>query len=462
MNRADTTGTLGVLASVLALFAVSFSLHAQVPSDIQVSFLKWAKRSLHPVVSADLGSPTKDLAPIEKMIGDAKIVVVGEFVHAGAEPLIFRNRLFKHLVKRNGFTAIGIESGVVESRLLNDYVTQGKGDFATVLKQGLSQGSDTFRQNGELIQWMRQYNDRLPEGAVKLQVFGMDVPGSPGNPDAAQRPDMPLRVSLDYLHIVDPNAAMQLESRVERFFPLLRDTAGYGTLKQTERDTLTAAIDDLVSLIQRNRPAYVEKTSAEDYEWAERTAIGAHQTDAWFRLMPLPWKLGDGFEWTRYSSQVRDRAMADNVEWILNRLGPHGRILLYAAVGHMTSTPARIDNPRIVETIGAGTYLKARYGSDFVGILNLVKDGEIKYCSAHPRPSMPLKSPPESAAENLFAAVNVPQYVLDLRSAPANVSSWLHQVRDHWNGSSMSHFATADAFDIVYYVSPVTSACIPE
>jgi hypothetical protein len=74
---------------------------------------------------------------------------------------------------------------------------------------------------------------------------------------------------------------------------------------------------------------------------------------------------------------------------------------------------------------------------------------------------MPLKPPPESAAENLFAAVNVPQYVLDLRTAPPNVSSWLHQVRDHWKGSLMSHFATADAFDIVYYVSPVTPACVP-
>jgi hypothetical protein len=73
-----------------------------------------------------------------------------------------------------------------------------------------------------------------------------------------------------------------------------------------------------------------------------------------------------------------------------------------------------------------------------------------------------LKPSPQSAAENLFAAVNVPQYVLDLRSAPANVFSWLHQVRDHWNGASMSHFATADAFDMAYYVSPVNSACMPE
>jgi hypothetical protein len=102
---------------------------------------------------------------------------------------------------------------------------------------------------------MREYNDRLPPGSAKVQVFGMDVPGSPGDPSAAQRPDMPLRSSLDYLRKVDPDVATQFQTRLESFFPLLNNTAGYGTLKQTERDTLTAAIEDLVSLIQRNRPA---------------------------------------------------------------------------------------------------------------------------------------------------------------------------------------------------------------
>jgi len=42
------------------------------------------------------------------------------------------------------------------------------------------------------------------------------------------------------------------------------------------------------------------------------------------------------------------------------------------------------------------------------------------------------------------------------------VSTWLHQVHDHWNGFGAVQFATAGAFDLVYYVSPVTPACVPE
>ncbi len=447
---------------VFALLTTALPIGAQAPEDVRAAFLQWAKKSLHPVSNADLAASTKDLQPIEKMVGDAKIVGLSEGIHAAAEPLVFRNRLFKHLVEHMGFTAIAMESGIVESRVLNDYVTQGKGEIDAVLKQGLSNGFDTFRQNGELIRWMREYNARLSPDAVKLQVFGLDVPGSPGNFDAARGPDTALQTSLEFLRVVDPQEAAQLQLRVEMFLPVLKDINGYGDVKQPERDALTATIADLVSLMERQRLAYIEKSSKDDFDWAERAAIGARQTDAWFRRMPLGWKLEDGLAWTRYAMQVRDRTMADNLEWVRGRLGPRGRVLVFAGAGHLASTVVQVPTQPMREMIPLGSYIKDRFGSDFINILNLVVNGEIFYCSANPRRLMPLKPPPASAIENLFAAVSVSRYVLDLRRAPRGVSTWLHQVHDHWNGFGTAQFATADAFDLVFYVSPVTSACVPQ
>jgi erythromycin esterase len=452
---------LTVLAGALALLTAAAPIGAQGPEEVRTAFLQWAKESLHPVSNVDLDASTKDLAPLARMVGDAKIVGLSEGIHAAAEPLIFRNRVFKHLVEHLGFNAIAIESGIVESRVLNDYVTQGKGEFDAVLEQGLSVGSGTFRQNGELIRWMKEYNARLPPDAVKVQIFGLDVPGSPGNRDAARGPDTALRSAVEYLRLVDPPAAAHMQSRAEAFLPVLKGTNGYGDLKESERDTLTAAIADLVSLMERNRLAYVAKSSKDDFDWAERAAIGARQTDTWFRRMPLGWKLADGFEWTRYAHQVRDRAMADNLEWVRGRLSPRGRVLVFTAVGHLASTVVQLPDHQIREMVPLGAYLKDRFGSDFINILNLVVNGEIKYCSANPRRLMPLKPPPESAVETLFAAVHVPGYLLDLRGAPPPVSAWLRQVHDHWNGFGTQQFATALAFDAVYYVSPVTSACAP-
>jgi erythromycin esterase len=452
---------LKCLLGVVAFLTAAPPIGAQAPDEVRTAFLQWAERSLHPVSNADLDTSTKDLRPIEKMIGDAKIVGLSEGPHAAAEPLIFRNRLFKHLVEHMGFNAIALESGIVESRVLNDYVTQGKGDFDAVLPQGFSNGFDTFRQNGELIQWMREYNARLPPGATKVQIFGLDVPGSPGNFDAARGPDTALRSAMEYLRVVDPQAAAEMQSRFASFLPVLKGINGYGELKESERDILTAATADLVSLMERQRLAYVGKSSKDDFDWAERAAIAARQTDTLFRRMPVGWKLDDGLAWTRYGMQVRDRTMADNLEWVRGRLGSRGRLLVFAAVGHLATTVVRVPASPFRETVPLGAYVKDRYGSDFVNILNLVANGEIKYCSANPRRLMPLKPPPESSVETLFGAVSAPRYLLDLRRAPPGVSTWLHQVHDHWNGFGAVQFATADAFDLVYYVSPVTSACTP-
>ena len=447
--------------TILALLTAATSIRAQAPEDVRTAFLQWAEKSLYPVSSADLDASTKDLRPMERMIGDAKVVGLSEGIHAAAEPLIFRNRLFKHLVEHLGFKAIAIESGIVESRVLNDYVTQAKGDLDAVLEQGFSYGFETFQQNGELIRWMREYNARLPPDAVKVQIFGLDLPGSPGSVDAMRGPDTALQSALAYLHKVDAQAAAQMQPRIDAFLPVLKGTNGYGALKESERDALTAAIADLVALMERQRFVYIEKSSGDDFDWAERAAIGARQTDTWFRRMPVGWKFEDGFEWTREAQQVRDRAMADNLDRLRNRLGAQNRVLVFAHVGHIASTAVQLPGHMYRDGIPLGTYVKDRYGSDLINILNLVVNGEIVYCSANPRRLMPLEPPPASAAETLFAAVNVPQYVLDLRRAPPGVSRWLHQVHDHWNGFNTVQFATADAFDLVYYVSPVRSACVP-
>ncbi|MFL6575500.1 MAG: erythromycin esterase family protein [Povalibacter sp.] len=461
MSPLQRTKNMKGLACALVFLSMAPSVEAQAPEDVRTAFLTWARHSLYPVSNVELDASTNDLTPIEQMIGDAKIVGLSEGQHAAAEPLIFRNRLFKHLVEHSSFDAIAIESGIVESRMLNDYVTEGKGEFETVVKQGFSNGFDTFQQNRDLIRWMRDYNARLPRDAAKVQIFGIDVPGSPGNFDAARRPDTALKSTLSYLQLVDPESAAQMQVRFESFLPVLNGINGYGELKQLERDTLTAAIADLVSLMERQQLAYVAKSSKEDFNWAERAAVGARQTDTWFRRMPIGWKLEDGLDWIRYGTQVRDRVMADNLEWVLSRLGPRGRVLVFAASGHLASNEVRVPSP-VREMVPMGAHLKNRFGANFINILNLLSKGEIKYCSSHPRKLMPLQPPPESAVETLFAEVNIPRYLLDLRRSPPGVSNWLHQVHDHWNGFAAYQLATASAFDLVYFVTPVTSACMPE
>ena len=244
MRCACNARRLALLAMVLGSLTSIAPGAAQIPGDVQTDFVQWAGQSLHRVSDASLDAPTSDLQPLREMIGAAKIVGLSEGQHAAAEPLVVRNRLLKDLVENLGFSAIAIESGIVESRVLNDYVTQGKGELDTVLKQGFSTGFDTFRQNVELIRWIRDYNARLRPGVAKVQIYGLDISGGPGNFDAARGPDTALDVALSYLRGVDPQVAAEIQGKVSAFLPALKSTNGYGALQQSDRDALTATIAD--------------------------------------------------------------------------------------------------------------------------------------------------------------------------------------------------------------------------
>lgn len=396
------------------------------------------------------------------MIGDARIVALSEGVHGGAEPLEFRNRLFKYLVNDLGFNAVVIESGVVETRVVDDYVTGGPGDLDAVVKRGLSWGFDTLQPNFELISWIRTHNAQLPAGASKVQFLGFDVPGSPGNPFVLRGPDTALDAALEYLRKVDPQSAAQIDRRLAALLPALKSTIGYAKVEQAQRDSFTAAIADLVSLLDRHQFDYTAKSSESDYEWGERAAVGAQPIDAFFRRMPVGWKLADGFDWEAEAELARNRAMESNLEWALNRLGPRSRVLIYAAVEHIASTPIQYPEEHQPDEFPLGAYAKAHFGENYVNILNVATGGEIKNCPMSENNLQVLKPPPATSIEALFASVHVSRYVLDLRNSPSPVSAWLHQVQDHWNGFGGMEFAPAAAFDIAFYVSPLTPACAPQ
>ena len=59
-----------------------------------------------------------DLAPLRAIVGDARVVAVGEPAHGVHEPLAFRNHLLEYLVEELRFTAIAVESAFPESRPL--------------------------------------------------------------------------------------------------------------------------------------------------------------------------------------------------------------------------------------------------------------------------------------------------------------------------------------------------------
>lgn len=447
---------------LLTGFVFSVSVQAQTNSGVIEAFADWIETSAFAVRGASLDDSGYDLEPIGKMIGDARIVGLSESLHSAAEPVVFRNRLFKYLVEEFDFKAIVIESGVTESKALNDYVIGIEHDLESSLLKGLSNRFDLFQGNHTLLQWVREHNDSLPIGQQKVQIFGMDVSGSPPGLVATRKPDAPLRDVLAYLDGVDAHSAEEFRQRIESLLPILASGNDYGTLSQLQRDSLTATIEDVISLIQRRKIDYVRASSEYSYLWAERTAIAARQSDSWFRRMPLDWTPSGDFSWTEESQNIRDRVMVDNLDWVLGQLDKADRVFVFASVNHIAAEQHEspyylIDQGQRQQTLTPfGYYAKDRYGENFVNILNLVGSGEIKMCFRPDSAPIPMEAPRADWIEAMFHEHSLNEYFIDLRVSPERVSNWLSERRDQRN----ARISALGSFDIVYYVKEFTHDCI--
>ncbi len=164
------------------------------------AFVYWAQRHVWPLQSSAKATDDSDLYPVKEMIGEARVVALGEPAHGYREPLAFRNRLFKFFVKHCGFTTMAVEGGLAESQLATEYIAGGSGT-AEAAAAALGIG-DPAPENIELLEWMRQYNSDTAH-QQKLMFYGIDIQivGFPGDTIPNHRA---LSQALAYLHQVDP------------------------------------------------------------------------------------------------------------------------------------------------------------------------------------------------------------------------------------------------------------------
>ncbi len=446
------------------------------------TFVEWARNTLIPLSTRTSGRPWDDLVPLTKVFGGATIVALGEGVHGVTEPLELRNRLFQFLVQEQGFNAIAIESGIIESRLAHEFVRGGPGDLPTVMQEAFSWGFGRLPQNVALITWLRDYNAD-PAHPGKVNFYGFDIAGSPGDPTARRSVETSLVAALEYLSKADPQVAATLRARVDAFLPKLRfdyyrriEAADYHTLTPDDRDCLTAAIADTISTFERCESRYCAAGDVNDYEWGYRAAISARQVDGLLRQMPIEGPSSDQQTFIGVASDLRDRAQADNLEWIVSREGPSAKLFIFAHNFHLSGVSVKkrswtVDRTGRIRDVAefhqepAGTYLRRRFGDRLLTIGNLIGRQEKATASPSNAP-MPLLAEP---IDSHFTELGVRgQFIVDLRTAPETILSstaqehQLGQVYELPRGRAGSiTLAVGKAFDAIWYLDTATAAMTP-
>lgn len=168
-------------------------LHAQQADPI----MDWIRSHAVRLKTPEAGNGFDDMRPLQALIGEARIVSLGEATHGSREFFQLKHRMLEFLASEMGFSIFSIEANMPEAYKLNDYVLEGKGDPAQLLRGMYFWTWDT-EEVLAMIRWMREFN-QSGKGRVQFTGFDMQTPAVAASivRDFTARYDMPFVMDVD-------------------------------------------------------------------------------------------------------------------------------------------------------------------------------------------------------------------------------------------------------------------------
>ncbi|KOV65215.1 erythromycin esterase family protein [Streptomyces sp. MMG1121] len=430
------------LAAMLAPAATAYAAPAASAATGASPPVGALQRIAHPLRSTEPGTGTADLRALGVMVGDARVVGMGEATHGSHEYFALKDRVFRYLVERKGFTTFALEISWSAGLRIDDYLQRGDRDRdARQVVHEVMAGSPWDREEFvSLVRWMRDHNRQHPDRPVHF--LGDDI--------GAPRLDERVFDSVtDYVRRTRPESVAPLNELLSGLRPL-DDAIAYLERPLAERQQNAARAQQVLELVEHQGSA-----GGEDAEFAAQNARNIAQTYTFLTLNP-----GDPKSLTAME-RYRDQVMAETTAWWQRRTG--GRILLSAHndhVGYAASDPTTYPKTQ-------GSFLRDTLGTDYLAIGTtfdrgsfLSKDealgGAWKKFTVGPAGS--------GTNEYTLDQVRYRDYYADLRKAPAAAHSWLdvsrpvYSVGTQYPNDKTPEIAIGEAYDVLVHLHTVREA----
>ena len=357
-------------------------------------------------VHALVGAP-EDFDPLLERVGDARFALIGEASHGTHEFYRIRAEITKRLIRERGFTAVAVEADWPDAYRINRYV-RGRGHDADAVDAlaGFERFPQWMWRNADVLDfigWLRAHNDSLAE-ADRVGFYGLDLYALRASVNAV----------LDYLRIVDPEAARRAARRYACFDHFGGDwqAYGYATTMGLAPSCESAVVDQLVEL----RSAAAEyalrdgRLAPDDLFYAEQNARLVRNAERYYRAM---------FGGRVASWNLRDRHMAETLEALLafheNR-GRREKVVLWAHNSHLGD--ARATDMGAGGELNVGQLVRQRYGGDAVLVGFLTHSGTVTAASNWDEPAERKVVRPAlgGSYEAMLHASGIPNMLIDLRA----------------------------------------------
>ena len=280
-------------------------------------------------IDAPGGVPPADV--LDDLIGDARVVLIGESSHGTHEFYAARAEITKWLITEKGFNAVAAEADWPDAYRVNRYV-RGLGDDGSPDEAlgGFERFPAWMWRNTvvrDFVGWLRWHNGRCAaDGRRQTGFYGLDLYSLHRS----------MQEVVGYLECIDPAAAARARDRYACFDHSTGDdgqaygyAAAFGAGPKCERQ----AVEQLVEM-QRNAQEYLSRDGelAEDELFcAQQNAVTVRNAEAYYR---------DMFAGRVTSWNMRDKHMAQTLGALITHLdragGPEpARVVVWAHNSHV-------------------------------------------------------------------------------------------------------------------------------
>ncbi len=372
---------------------------------------QWLADHAIPLRTVEAGHGFEDMHPLREIVGDARLVALGEATHGTREFFQLKHRMLEFLVSEMGFTVFAIEATMPEAFDINEYVLTGEGDPAKALA-GLYFWTWNTEEVLDLIEWMRGYNAD-PRHPQKVKFYGFDMQSAP----------RAVKVTLDYLRAVDPDEALAADHPLAVLANPYTERE-FMSQSAEQQEAAASAIRAVLRRFDDRRAEYVSRTDSTSWALARQHArIVAQYIESMTRFI------------TQTGCQVRDSTMAENIRWILEREGPEAKMVVWAHNGHVSTGPGWM-----------GAHLREALGTDMVVFGFAFNQGsfqaiEMPVPSVGGLRSFTVGPAPEESLDGMLAAAGLRLAAIDFRKLPGEgpVADWWsvpHETRNLGSGYS--------------------------
>ena len=398
--RVDVTGTYRSQAVPVSVKSesVKLDLNAYSTGSIFASLddeaIKWLRTRIFPMRTTSPVGSLDDLNGFERVVGDAVVVGIGENSHGVRETFQLKHRLFRFLASNLGFNVFALEVGFADAFAINEYVHGATGD-AKKLVADLGYWTWDTQEFVDLVEWMREFNID-PSHRKKVSFFGVDLQYTSGG----------YAYVLKYLQRVDSHQATVFTEGLAA----LGDETGSAFRKMSakERAAVGKNLQDTLDLLDHSKSAFLRiDGDIKHWELARQTVVVLVQAI------------------TRYDSDRRDKAMADNLLWILEYEGPGSKAVLSAHDGHVAAVGDGWGTP-------TGTHLRNALGARYLSAGVTFGQGVFRAYDLNEQDEdmisvVPISVgvPPTGYVETMLHQLGVRDFMLDMRGIEKNKNaSW--------------------------------------